>query len=180
MSNPFQDQLIKAGVVSKQQVQKAKQDKHKKRKQQGNKKDVAVDENKIRVQQAAEKKAERDRLLNKKKEEDARKKAISAEINQLIKTNCILRDESCEIIYNFEHNKKVKRIYVNEEMKQQIIKGNLGIARIEGRYELVPISIAEKIQQRNESRIVILSDNEEIKDENDPYADYKIPDDLMW
>ena len=54
MSNPFQDQLIKAGVVSKQQVQKAKQDKHKKRKQQANKKDVAVDENKIRVQQAAE------------------------------------------------------------------------------------------------------------------------------
>ena len=64
-------------------------------------------------------------------------------------------------------------------MKQQIIKGKLGIARIEGRYELVPKAIAEKIQQRNEKRIVIF-DDQEVVDENDHYAEHQIPDDLMW
>jgi uncharacterized protein YaiL (DUF2058 family) len=70
-------------------------------------------------------------------------------------------------------------------MKQQIVKGSLGIARIEGRYELVPRSIAEKIQQRNAKRIVIF-DDEKIKEtqketrENDPYSGYEIPDDLIW
>ncbi|MCW9014838.1 MAG: DUF2058 domain-containing protein [Gammaproteobacteria bacterium] len=180
MNNPFQEQLLKAGVVTKQQVQKAKTDKNKKKKQTRNQKDAAVDKAKLKAQQAADEKARRDRELNKQKQEQARKKAISAEINQLIEKNHIARDESCEIVYNFEHNTKVKRIYVNEELKKQIIQGKLGIARIEGRYELVPKTIAEKIQQRNDKRIVLFGDDSSTMDENDPYADYQVPDDLMW
>ena len=179
MGNPLQDQLLKAGLVTKKQVQKSNQEKARKRKQQPKNKQ-AVDQNKIKAQRAAEEKAKRDRELNKKKEEQARQKAISIEINQLITNNCIARDESCEIVYNFEHNKKVRRIYVDEEMKQKIIAGKLGIARIEGRYELVPADIAEKIRQRNEKRLVIFSDEQETKDKDDAYAGYEIPDDLVW
>ncbi|MDH5484002.1 MAG: DUF2058 domain-containing protein [Gammaproteobacteria bacterium] len=180
MSNPFQEQLLKAGIVNKQQVQKARQDKHKKKKQEYTSKEKAIDETRLKAQQAAEEKAKRDRELNKKKEEAARKKAVSAEINQIILQNCIPRDHSCELIYNFEHDKKVKRIYINEDMRQQIIQGKLGIARIEGRYELVPKAIAEKIQQRNEKRVILFTAEQQPKDETDPYADYEIPDDLMW
>ncbi len=182
MSNPFQEQLLKAGLVTKQQVQKAKQDKNKKWKQQRSNKDVVDDEVRLKAQKAAEEKAERDRELNKRKETQARQKAISIEINQLITANLLPRDASCEITYNFEHNKKVKRIYVNAEMKQKIIQGKLGIARIEGRYEVVPQAIAEKIQQRNPKRIVIYTEAEpaSAENENDPYAAYQIPDDLDW
>jgi len=179
MGNPLQDQLLKAGLVTKKQVQKSNQEKARKRKQQPKNKQ-AVDQNKIKAQQAAAEKSKRDRELNKKKQEQARQKAISIEINQLITNNCLQRDESCEIVYNFEHNKKVKRIYVNEEMKQKIISGKLGIARIEGRYELVPADIAEKIRQRNEKRLVIYSDDQQIEDKDDPYAGYEVPDDLVW
>jgi len=180
MSNPFQEQLLKAGLVTKKQVQKAQQDKSRNRKQQHAKKEIVVDENKLKAQKAAEEKAARDRELNRRKEEQARQKANSIEINQLITDNCLPRDESCDIIYNFEHNKKIKRIYVNAEMKQQIIKGKLGIARIEGRYELVPQSVAERIQQRNAKRVVIFEEPVQSTNENDPYADYQIPDDLTW
>lgn len=180
MSNPFQDQLLKAGLVTKKQVQKAQQDKSRNKKQQHAKKEKVVDENRLQAQKAAAEKAARDRELNRKKEEQARQKANSIEINQLIENNCLARDESCDIIYNFEHNKKVKRIYVDAQMKQQIIKGKLGIARIEGRYELVPQSIAEKIQQRNEKRVVIFNEAEQTGTDDDPYADYQIPDDLTW
>lgn len=181
MNNPFQEQLLKAGVVNKQQVQKAQQDKKKKKKQQhNNKKLKTVDEAKLKAQKAAEEKAARDRELNKRKEDQARGKAISAEINQLIKDNFIKRDEKCELAYNFEHQNKVKSIYINADMKQQLIKGKLGIARIEGVYELIPVSVAEKIQQRNEKRVVIFKAEEKTVDENDPYADFEIPDDLTW
>ena len=180
MSNPFQEQLLKAGLVTKQQVQKANQEKQKNKKQQPSKKQRPVDEAALKAQKLAQEKAERDRELNRKKDEQARQKAISIEINQLITSNCVPRDESCEIVYNFEHNKKVKRIYVNADMKQQIIKGKLGIARIEGRYELVPQAIAEKIQQRNAKRVVIFSEDQNTVDENDPYSKYQIPDDLTW
>lgn len=179
MGNPFQDQLLKAGLVTKKQVQKVQQDKSRKNKQQRSKKETVVDETKLKAQQAAQEKAKHDRELNKKKEQQARQKAVSIEINQIITNNCLARDESCDIVYNFEHDKKVRRIYVNAEMKQQIVQGKVGIARIEGRYELVPKSIAEKIQQRNEKRVVIF-DVQEVVDENDPYAEYEIPDDLIW
>ncbi|MFW2372687.1 MAG: DUF2058 domain-containing protein [Gammaproteobacteria bacterium] len=181
MNNPFQEQLLKAGIATKQQVQKAQQDKNKKKKQQRSKKETVIDENGLKAKQAAEEKANRDRELNKRKQEDARKKAISAEIDQLIIKNRIERDEGCLVVYNFEHNKKVKRIYINEDMKQQIMRGKSGIARIEGRYELVPAAIAEKIQQRNANRVILFNDNDQQTiDENDPYAEYQIPDDLMW
>lgn len=180
MGNPFQDQLLKAGLVSKKQVHKAKQEKSQQKKQQRSNKGNVVDENKIKAQRLVDEKIKRDRELNKKKEDQARHKAITAEINQLVTDNCITRDESCDIVYNFEHDKKIKRIYINDELKQQIIQGSLGIARIEGRYELVTKSIAEKIQQRNPKRVVIYSAEQDTVDENDPYAEYEIPDDLTW
>jgi uncharacterized protein len=180
MSNPFQDQLLKAGLVTRQQVKKANQQKGKTRKQQHAKKEVPVDDTRLKIQQAAEAKQKRDRELNQRKQEQLRQQAISNEINQLITNNRIVRDDSCEIVYNFEHNKKIKRIYVTEDMKNQIIQGRLGIARIEGRYELVPQEIARKIQQRNQKRVILFDEEENTIDESDPYADFQVPDDMMW
>jgi len=180
MNNPFQEQLLKAGLVTKQQVHKAQKDKNKKNKQQRSKKQAAPNEVESKAQQVAKEKARQDRELNQKKVEQARKKAISLEINQLISANRIDRSEGCEVAYNFEHNGKVNRIYINDEMKQQVVKGSLGIARIEGRYELVPKATAEKIRQRNDQRIVLFDTQEQTENEDDAYADYKIPDDLTW
>ncbi|MES0328278.1 MAG: DUF2058 domain-containing protein [Gammaproteobacteria bacterium] len=181
MSNPFQDQFLKAGLVNKQQVQKAQQSKNKTKKQQRNNKKIkVVDEAKIEAQKVADEKTKRDLELNQKKQEQARQKATSAEIDQLIKANRIERDQSCEIAYNFEHQKKVKRIYLNEEMQKQVVQGKLGIARITGQYELIPKAIAEKIQQRNEKRVILFKEEKQDIDANDPYAEHKIPDDLMW
>ena len=180
MNNPFQEQLLKAGVVTKKQVQKAKQDKSRTNKKQRTTKEPVINQAELKAQQVAEKKAQRDIELNKKKEEQARQKATSIEIDQLIKSNRLLRDDSCDIAYNFEHKSKVKHIYVNEEQKQKIINGKLGIARIEGCYELIPQLIAEKIQQRNEKRVVLYTETPPNIDGNDPYAEHQIPDDLIW
>ena len=185
MNNPFQEQLLKAGVVTKKQVQKAQQDKTRQNKKinagpKKDKKNIKLSETQIKALQLADKKAERDRELNKKKEEQARQKANSIEINQLITNNKLARDEDCDIVYNFEHNKKVKRIYVNAEMKQKIIKGKLGIARIEGCYELVPLEVAEKIIARNQKRIVLFTQDEIVADADYAADEYQIPDDLVW
>lgn len=183
MNNPFQEQFLKAGLVSKQQVSKANQEKNRNKKQQpqSKKKKPELDPAVLKARQAAEQKAQRDRDLNQKKQEQARKKAISSEINQLISANLIKRDANCDIVYNFEHQQKIRRIYVNADLKNKLTKGDLGIARIEGRYELVPLSIALKIQQRNEQRIVIFEEQEKSAPApDDPYADFEIPDDLMW
>jgi len=180
MNNPFQQQLLKAGLVNKKQVKQVNQEKSRKLKQQRSSKQHTVDEAKLKAQQLADEKNKRDRALNKQKQQQARNKAISAEINQLISNNLIKRDENCDIAYNFEHRKKVNRVYINAQMKQQIMQGKLGIARIEGRYELVSSSVAEKIKQRNEKRIILFDPKQAETDVNDEYADYQIPDDLTW
>lgn len=181
MNNPFQEQLLKAGIVSEQQVKQAQQEKKQKRKQQPKgKKNKQPNEAELKARKAREEKAQRDRELNQRKQQQARAKAISAEIDQLIRDNLIARDEKCEIVYNFEHQGKVKSIYVDNDMRKKIIDGKLGIARIEGRYELVPLSVAEKIRDRNDKRVVILEEDQATQDENDPYAQYQVPDDLMW
>ena len=180
MNNPFQQQLLKAGIVNKQQVKKANQEKSRKRKQQKNTGKPATDENLLKTQQLAAKKAERDRALNQQKEQQARNKAISIEIDQLVSANRLKRDKDCEITYNFEHRKKINRIYINEDMKQQLLKGRLGIARIAGSYELIPLAIAEKIKQRNEKRVIVFDVEQQAGEEDDAYADYQIPDDLTW
>ena len=180
MGNPFQDQLLKAGVVTKQQVKKAQSASNKKKKEQRSKKNNVVDENKLKAQQLAKEKAEHDKALNSRKEEQAKQKATSIEIDQLVLSNLIKRSEECEIVYNFEHRKKINRIYINDDMRQRIIEGQLGIARIEGRYELIPRLIAERIQKRNEKRVILFENIEEEINEDDPYAEYQVPDDLIW
>ncbi|ENC42616.1 hypothetical protein ECP02999175_0366 [Escherichia coli P0299917.5] len=51
----------------------------------------------------------------------------------------------------------------------------------EGEYAIIPASVADKIAQRDASSIVLHSAlSAEEQDEDDPYADFKVPDDLMW
>ena len=82
MSNPFQDQLLKAGLVTKQQVLKAKRDKHMQTKQQRGTNtatvdETTVDETKARAQQiVAEKRIRHVMLTNSKKNSHARKHSM--------------------------------------------------------------------------------------------------------
>ncbi|WP_459583828.1 DUF2058 family protein, partial [Enterobacter hormaechei] len=48
-------------------------------------------------------------------------------------------------------------------------------------YAIIPAVVADKIAQRDASYIVLNCElSQEAKDEDDPYADFVIPDDLMW
>ena len=182
MSNPFQEQLLKTGIVSKQQAHNAKTHKTRKNKQQRAKKTTDLDETKLKVQQAAAEKAQIDRALNKKKDEAARVKAIAAEIDQLIIQNAIECQPDGEIAYHFEHGNKIKSIYVNNETREKIMAGILGIAYTRNHYELLPKAIIEKIQERDSQRVILIekADPQQSIDDNDPYARHPIPDDLIW
>lgn len=48
-------------------------------------------------------------------------------------------------------------------------------------YAIIPAVVADKIAQRDADSIVLNSAlSQEEQDEDDPCADFKIPDDLMW
>ena len=89
--------------------------------------------------------------------------------------------KGAELAYNFTDNNKVARVYVTDAVQGQLSRGLLAIVKLDDRYKVVPAGVAEKISLRDESVVVVRneSSSEEL-DEDDPYAEFKIPDDLMW
>ncbi len=180
MAISLQDQLLKSGLTNKSKVNKSKKEKYKQSKEQRNSKTVQTNEATLLAQKALVEKQKKDKALNQQKKEIADKKAIIAQINQLIKLNIQAKDDD-GTAYNFTDANKVKRIYVSEQVLKGITKGKLAIVRYISSYEVVPTPVAEKISQRDASFVVLLNDAiEEEVTANDPYADFQIPDDLMW
>jgi len=181
MGNSLFDQLKKSGLVDKNKAQKVKHSQYKNKKQKTSKGAAPqVDEAKQLAQKAHAEKVERDRQLNQQLKEEAERKAIAAQIKQLIESNCV-EERDGEIVYNFTDANVVKRIHVSEQAHKHLTTGRLAIAKLGERYKLVPMVVAEKIKQRDEQCIIMSEYVAEPElDEEDPYADYKIPDDLMW
>lgn len=176
----LQDQLLKAGLVDAKKAKQASKDKRKQDKVNRKTKQPVVDETKANVQKAKAEKAERDRQLNAERNAQAQKKAIEAQIKQLISLNAKSKGDG-DIAYSFTDANKIKKIYVSALVQDQLTRGQLAIARAGDNYEVVPAAIAEKIVARDESFIVCQNQrSQETLEEDDPYADYQIPDDLMW
>lgn len=179
----LKDQLLKAGLVNEKQIKQARKEKHKEnRQQQGPQKNAAAAEEQRRIQQAMAEKAERDRLLNLQRKEEADRKALAAQIRQLIEAHRQPKGDG-ETPYNFADGNTVKRLYVSDKVRGQIVRGQLAIVRLDKQYELVPAEIADRIRERDAACVVLhnIPAQTETKDEgDDPYSAYKIPDDLMW
>ena len=61
------------------------------------------------------------------------------------------------------------------------VRGVLGVVKLGDGYEVVPRIVADKIAQRDAKFVVVANTKADNKvDEDDPYKDYVIPDDLMW
>lgn len=175
----LQDQLLKAGLADEKKAKAIRSEKRKQRKQQP-KGAVQVNEAEIRARQAREEKAERDRQLNLQRQKEAEKKAIQAQIRQLVETNRLDRSRG-ETSYQFVDGKKIKKILVDDTMVDQLSRGRLAVVRLGENYDVVPEKVARKIMERDEGAVVVLHDRQQDdQGEDDPYAGYEIPDDLMW
>ena len=177
MSNSLKDQLLKAGLVKKQDVKKQPK---KKAPQVAKKNRKKPSENTLRTQRQMLDKAKKDKKLNEQKRIEAEKKALFAQIKQLVNGSKVNRKDG-EKSYNFTFGKKVKTIYVTDEQHAQLSKDQLVIIHLDNDvFELVPKVVATKITERDATRVVVNEQADSNPKEDDPYADYENPDDLMW
>ncbi|WP_017937638.1 DUF2058 domain-containing protein [Zestomonas thermotolerans] len=179
MSMSLRDQLLKAGLVNEKQVKQAEKQKQKQQRLEKKGQAEADKSSKLAAQKALAEKAARDQELNRLQQEKAQKKAEAAQIKQLIERSRLPKLNT-EDYYNFVDDKKVKRLSVNDMMRDKLSRGSLAIVRHAGGYEVIPREAALKIQQRDPARIVLLNTPSQAPDPDDPYAAYQIPDDLMW
>ncbi|CAM2963628.1 DUF2058 domain-containing protein [Vibrio diazotrophicus] len=168
----LQEQMLKAGLVNEKKLKKAKKGSKKSRVQAREVK-AAVEENK-RAQ------LERDKELSLQQKEQRLSKEISAQIKQLVEMNKIDIADG-DIKYNFTDGTLVKSLYVTSLIRDQLIKGIVAIARYEETYAVIPSGVANKIAMRDDNTVIEQKALEaDIPAEDDPYADFVVPDDLMW
>ena len=174
----LKDQFLKAGLSSKQSAQGGKKNKQptlsKKARQ-------AASQSSLQAEQAMRDKAQRDKELNLQRQQQAEQKAQQAQIKQLVETSKCDR-EGGEHAYHFTFAKKVKTLYITEPQQTQLARQQIAIVQLsDQRFELVPKVVADKIAQRDASCIIVNQAKAPAEtDQDDPYADYQIPDDLVW
>ncbi|MCL4108015.1 UNVERIFIED_CONTAM: hypothetical protein GTU68_017043 [Idotea baltica] len=185
MKGSLQDQLLGAGLIQKQKAKNI---------QTEQKNEAAELAEKARLEEQKKSQA-----LNKQRKQEAEQKAVQAQVRQMIEMNSIKKldakaDEDSAQTYNFTDDSKIKTMLVSVENHALISRGIIAIAKLstnsenESEYRLIPAEAARKIIERDSESIVLLNDyaskdaadNQDDSDEDDPYADFKVPDDLMW
>jgi len=107
------------------------------------------------VDKAEAEKRAKDQQLNQQINAEAQAKAIRAQIVELVSLNKITERGDTE--FRFDDNGKIKTLMLQNDTRELIVKGVLNIVCVNQQYNIVP-------------RVVATNE----------YADYKIPDDLMW
>lgn len=187
MAESLFDQLKKAGLVNDQKAKQAQKAKGKAQFQQTKQgkaqknADVAPSTVDDAVAKAAQEKAERARQLNLERQQQQAKKAAQAEVRQIIESNRLSRYEGT-IPYRFADDNKVKTLEVNQETHQRLVSFKVRIARIEGGYALIPATAAAKIEQRDPDALIPIPETSTSlsKEDQDHYAQFEVPDDLIW
>lgn len=177
MKNALQAQLLKAGLVDAKQAKKAsKQAQHAKKTGQDEQQQI-----KSAIEQQQQEKIAKDQALNAVRQQQREEKALRANIVQMIKQHRI-PDVTGDISYQFIDEGKIKKLYINQQVYNAVVAGSLMIAKDEQDYAFLPKALAEKIESKMTGYLIVTQkpQDDQSTDEDDPYAAYVIPDDLMW
>ncbi len=188
MNNSLRDQLLKTGIVSKEQAKKAEnqakakthnqQKEKRKKKKSKTSKVVDTESTAYQAAKAREEEVNRAQELNRQKEAERQQRALQSQVRDIINQHQV-NDPKAGIVYNFVENKAVKKIYVNAKQQQQLGNGYLAITVLDKSYYLVPTSVVASLLERMPETVVCFT-KDEPPAEDDPYKDYQVPDDLMW
>ena len=133
-----------------------------------------------RARRQREEQAEADRQREAQRKAEREKKEIAAQIKQMIEQSRLDRNNG-DVAFQFVQDKKIKKAYVTGKQQKQLERGQVAIVALGESFELVPTVVAEKIRQRDEAAVLLLNQRgSDAVDEDDPYKDFPIPDDLMW
>ncbi len=167
MSMSLREQLLAAGFGRKNAAEQAE------RKSQEQKRAA-------QAQAAQVAKAARAQALEQRRKEEADRKERWTQIRQLIEQHRLPKIEGDEY-FNFVSRGKVRRLTVDAPLRERIVAGDVVIVRCEGRHDVVPRDIAERIRGYDARAVISLQDSAgDSPAADDPYKDYVIPDDLKW
>lgn len=192
VSTSLRDQLVKAGLATSKQARKAENQSRAEqvKRQKANKKggNPSVESTQASPKDKAKRlkadKARKDKELARQRNDKYAQRALRAEIRQMVLAHdqrTKVSDEDA-VAYNFVHGKKIKRVYVTPQQRDQLSAGRLIVINNDGRYHFVTPEIAAKIEARDPKRIIVAHQEtqKEKGPDDDYYAQFEVPDDLDW
>ncbi len=180
MRNPLQEQLLKAGLAKKSQVDAAARELERQR--DGKKKPSAEQ---VSAQQLLAERAERDRALAAERNAQARAKELQAQVRQIVENHKVRGDG--EHAYRFVDGDKIRDMLVSEAQRRQLARGTLAIVQHDQGYALIPRAAADSIHERG-ARLVVdharaaaaAPSPAGADDDAEYYKKFVVPDDLIW
>ena len=177
----LQDQLMKAGLINKQKAKQAQTEKRRKAKQKKKKGTVEISAVQAAVNEQKEQQKQQDIEKNKQTQAELDTRSAHGKLIQMIAQHCE-KNYQGELDYHFTYDNKVKRIAINDKTQQKLSKGLLAICVLNEAFYLINKEAAAKLTEIDDSVLVALHEKTDIADikEDDPYAEFAIPDDLIW
>lgn len=180
----LQEQLLKAGLTTKQKTRQANSDKRKKNKQKrsGVQQDASLQEQvKQDLEAAKAEKQRKDNALNEQKKQQLAEKEQTLRIKQIL-THHQIKNVIGDHEYNYTFANKIKKLSLDSSTHQAIVNGRLSLCGLDDTTYIVTRETAEKLAELDDKVVLVQNDKviEEQVEDDDPYADYQIPDDLMW
>lgn len=177
VKNALAAQLLKAGLVDNKKAKKlSKQGQHEQRTGQNNDAEI-----KAKIAQDKQAKIAKDQALNQEKQRILEDKALVAAIIQMIGQHKI-RETDGDVSFQFIDEGKIKKVYIHQQIYNALVSGSLVISKENNSYAFLPKALADRINDKMAGFIIVShsAENQQTTDEEDPYAAYVIPDDLMW
>lgn len=180
----LQEQLLKAGLTTKQKARQANTDKRKKNKQKrsGVKIEATLQE-KVKQDLAIsqQQKQEKDAALNSEIKQQLADKEQKLRILQILQHHNV-KGTNGETEYNYTFNNKIKKLFLDAITHKALANGRLALCGLDEVTYIVTSETAEKIAELDSTVVLLQNDKveESQADDDDPYAEYQIPDDLMW
>lgn len=92
--------------------------------------------------------------------------------------------EGGETAFHFVKGSRIKRIYVTDAQRGRLASDELAVAAMKGKHFLVPRTVADEIKALIPGYFIAMgsveADTTSTDDVDDEYAEFQVPDDLIW
>lgn len=184
MAKSLQEQLLQSGAAKPKQAKKARREKAQSEKaaRRAGKTPAEQQELARQVAQAEARKREHDRQLNAEQKAQREARELDHSVAQIISRNRVASaaDDRDSVAYSYTIATHIHRIEVSDSQRRDLAAGRLAVARHRDSAALVPRSVAQRLMEKIPEQVWLVCAEEESPDADDPYAEYQVPDDLMW
>lgn len=198
MARSLRDELLKAGLVTREQAARAERGSRPpaepaKSKTAGRTQGKTQDRTQGRTRSRATRHSSRREPRDPSKQRpsapvessipdpEERVKQLNVEIRRILDTEAEKAEPESDTPFHFARGDRLKRLYVSEDQRKRLSDGELAIVGFRGRHHLVPRRAGERVRELRPEVFVFIAAGEAGADAvEEGYEGYEIPDGLVW